>query len=49
MFLLLDAFGLALAAALSCAVWGPDIYRWVAGHLGIRPPEERSHGHFRLD
>lgn len=49
MFLLLDAFGLVLAAALSCAVWGPDIYRWIALQLGIRLPEERSHSHFGLD
>lgn len=36
--LLLDAFGLLLASALACAVWGPDVWRWTASHLGIRPP-----------
>ncbi len=45
MFLLLDAFGLVLAAALACAVWGPDVYRWIAVQLGIRQPEDdRSRG-----
>jgi hypothetical protein len=49
MFLLIDAFGLLLAIALAFAVWGPDMYRWIAHHLGIRPPAERGHGHFGLD
>lgn len=49
MFLLIDAFGFALAAALACAVWGPDVYRWIAHHLGIRPPEEDKSRSFGFD
>jgi hypothetical protein len=49
MFLLLDAFGLLLAVTLAFAVWGPDIWRWIAVHLGIRPPAESRQSHFGLD
>jgi hypothetical protein len=48
--LLLDAFGLLLAATLAFAVWGPDIWRWIASQLGIRPPAEGGAGsRFGLD
>lgn len=49
MFLLIDAFGLFLAVTLAFAVWGPDVYRWIAYRLGIRPPVERSPSHFGLE
>jgi hypothetical protein len=49
MFLIIDAFGLILAAALACAVWGPGVWRWIAMQLGIQPPPEEQPGHFGLD
>ncbi|HVZ68139.1 MAG TPA: hypothetical protein VG891_01660 [Rhizomicrobium sp.] len=47
--LLLDAFGLALAAALACAVWGPDVWRWAAAQLGIRATDHNSRRGFGFD
>ncbi len=45
--LLLDAFGVFLAVALAFAVWGPDMWRWIANQLGLRTPlngrRERLH------
>jgi hypothetical protein len=39
MMLILDAFGLALAVTLAFAVWGPDIWRWIAARLERFPPK----------
>lgn len=47
--LLLDAFGFALAAALACAVWGPDVWRWIASHLGLREPSNDTPSGFGFD
>jgi hypothetical protein len=47
--IVLDTFGLALAATLAFAVWGPDMWRWIASHLGNRPPENHNRRRFGFD
>lgn len=47
--LLLDAFGVFLAVTLAFAVWGPDMWRWIATHLGMRVPPEEQRGHVGFD
>ncbi len=47
--LLLDAFGIFLAVTLAFAVWGPDVWRWIATHLGMRAPLDERREHFGFD
>jgi hypothetical protein len=47
--LLLDAFGVFLAATLALAVWGPDMWKWVVTHLGLRAPAAEHRQRFGFD
>jgi len=47
--LLLDAFGVFLAVTLACAVWGPDVLRWIAAQLGIHAPANNARRRFGFD
>lgn len=47
--LLLDAFGLFFAAALACAVWGPDVWRWMASRLGLSSKQKNGGEEFGVD